>query len=387
MVLIQTQEQQDARYLKEPDTTVRERILVVEDSEPIRELLTVILQRMYDVETATNGREALDILETDEFDLMLLDIMMPLVNGYDVLRELRTRENGQMRMPVILISAMGTPENVVEGFDLGANDYITKPIEPATLLARVKTQIKIKRLTDDREEYIAQLERNEVMQKQLTHMASHDLKAPLSNLQMAADLLQQDLNGNERIQPILDTIEMSVDVMGALVTDFLDVVRIQTRNMNLKLEPLALRDVVLDVLTQYEIAAQVKDIEVHFDQLEGVILADHARLVQVISNLVSNAIKYSPRGKHVTLKTSQKEGFVCLYVVDQGAGVPEKERELLFSEFGKTSTRPTEGETSTGLGLWIVKHLMLLMRGDVGAFFPDEGGSTFWIQVPAYDEA
>ena len=115
----------------------------------------------------------------------------------------------------------------------------------------------------------------------------------------------------------------------------------------------------------------------------GMISADRERVTQVLNNLISNAIKYSPRGSTVTLWTELQAHSVRICVSDQGPGIPAEERGRLFTQFGKLSTRPTEGENSTGLGLWIVKHLVTLLNGQVGVECPPEGGSIFWIELPA----
>jgi signal transduction histidine kinase len=117
--------------------------------------------------------------------------------------------------------------------------------------------------------------------------------------------------------------------------------------------------------------------------IPGVICADRQRTTQVLNNLLSNAIKYSPRGSTVTIWAENSEQSVHILVADQGPGIPAEERSRLFTQFGKLTTRPTEGENSTGLGLWIVKHLVTLQNGQVGVECPPEGGSIFWIELPA----
>src|SRR5690606_35087449 len=138
----------------------------------------------------------------------------------------------------------------------------------------------------------------------------------------------------------------------------------------------------MGVVAIYTIPAQKKDIRFDAADLPGMVLADRARFNQVLNNLVSNAIKYSPPHSTVTLWSEIHSGIVRTHVADQGEGIPADERQKLFTEFGKLSTRPTAGESSTGLGLWIVKHLVSLQDGAVGVDCPPEGGSIFWVDLP-----
>jgi two-component system, sensor histidine kinase and response regulator len=147
--------------------------------------------------------------------------------------------------------------------------------------------------------------------------------------------------------------------------------------------PIQLSDVIEHVTMQYELAAEKKGIALKIDSTQGQVIGDSARMNQVIGNLLSNAIKYSPIDSEVRIWTEKRGDKIRLSIADKGKGVPELERHLLFTEFSKLSTRPTAGEGSTGLGLWIVRHLMELQGGEAGADFPAEGGSVFWIEMNA----
>lgn len=357
-------------------------LLVVDDDRINRELLMHLFERDYHISTAGSGREALDMLKADPtIDLVMLDIMMPHMSGLEVLSEIR--ETPETRnLPVILISAMANTRDVVNGLRLGANDYITKPVDVSVVVARVKTQLMVKRLLDERQSTITELTKAEKLRSQLFRIASHDLKTPLSNIRMAEHLLRKMLPEDKQTNQTLDTIKLTIESMGSIISNFLDMVELQTGQMDIKLKPIELKDVVYNVLTQYEIAADKKEIKFDMQETEGWVMADASRLIQVVSNLVSNAIKYSPPNSTITVSTRLENGLGYITVADQGPGIPEDEREKLYTEFGKLSTRPTGGESSTGLGLWIVKHLTNAQQGDVGVDFPESGGSTFWVSFP-----
>jgi two-component system, sensor histidine kinase and response regulator len=357
-------------------------LLVVDDDRINRELLTHLFERDYEISTASGGKEALQMLkDKTDIDLVMLDIMMPNMSGIEVLTEIReTPETHDL--PVILISAMANTRDVVNGLRLGANDYITKPVDVSVVVARVKTQLTVKRLLDERKETIVELEKAETLRAQLFRIASHDLKTPLNNISMAEHLLRKTITSTKDTDQMLDTIKLTIDSMSGIITNFLDMVELQAGHIDIKLKPIDLTDVVYNVLTQYEISASKKTIKLVMGEVKGWVTADAARLVQVVSNLVSNAIKYSPSDTKVDVYTKTKDGKGYLYIKDEGPGIPESERDQLFTEFGKLSTIPTAGESSTGLGLWIVKHLTSLQHGSVGVEFPETGGSIFWVALP-----
>jgi len=364
-------------------TSNQGRILIIEDDPTNRDYLTYLLQRYHHVESVADGQAALDKLKHDSFDVLLLDIMMPGMNGYAVLDALRSGP-ATADLPVIMISALATPHDVAKGLDRGANDYITKPVEAPVILARVKTQLQMKRLIDERKNHINQLEATEKIRKQIARIISHDLKNPLHNLRLAEHLLREELANDPRIRQLLDNISVTVDNIEHMIGDFVDLVEIQTDSLKLNLEPLSLHDAANNAVMLHEIAAQNKQIEVNTGTIAGHVFADSRRMVQVLSNLISNALKYSDSGSRIRLWTEQQNERVRLCVADCGPGIPENERHKLFQEFGRLSPRPTAGESSTGLGLWIVKHLMAKQGGNAGVYFPETGGSVFYVEMPLY---
>jgi signal transduction histidine kinase len=170
--------------------------------------------------------------------------------------------------------------------------------------------------------------------------------------------------------------------MKGIIEEFLDVSKFQTSGIDIKLGPVEVSEIVAAVAAQYSRMAFDKNIAIQTVDLPGVALADHARLEQALNNLVTNAIKYSPRDTVISLWSDVRDGRVRLNVADQGPGIPAGERDKLFKEFSQLSTRPTAGEASSGLGLWIVKQMVNLQGGAVGVDCPQDGGSIFWIDLP-----
>ena len=356
-------------------------VLAVDDERHNLTLLERVL-RNYRVISVTNAQAALDTLAQAPFDLILLDIMMPGMDGLETLEQIRTNPK-IADIPVILISAFSDGQTIVAGLEAGANDYITKPIDTDITLARVRTQIALKKLQDERKQTITELQAAQEMKDRLLRMASHDLKGPLMNIRMAANLMEPSIDCIIDGNSLLGAVESSLDTMQNVIKDFLDTAALQTGALDLHLEPVAARTLIENVLEENQINALRKHIKLETQDMRGVIIADVARFHQTLGNLVSNAIKYSPTDTTVTIWTECDDTTVTIYVADEGPGIPLSEQDKLFTQFGKLSPRPTGGESSTGLGLWIVKHLVTLQNGRVGYLSPRDGGSIFWIQMPA----
>jgi signal transduction histidine kinase len=356
-------------------------MLVADDEQGNRLLLKRLFEREFRVICVENGREALDMLLQAPFDLVLLDVMMPVMSGLELLQQMRSKP-ALAELPVILVTALAETRYIVEGLQMGANDYVTKPLETDVLRARVQTQLTVKRLLDERKEHILELEAAHKFQERSFQMASHDLKGPLGNLRMAHTLMRNYLPDDPHVRELLEMAELTVRNMRTVIEEFLDLAALQNGKIDIRLGEVSVDEVIRELVTQYTLAATEKDIALDFLPSNAALCADRARFAQALGNLVSNALKYSPSGATVTLWAERDHHCVRVCVADQGPGIPTGERNRLFTQFGKLSTRPTRGESSTGLGLWIVKHLVELQHGSVGVECPEEGGSIFWIELP-----
>lgn len=361
----------------------RPHILIVDDEEAINFLLQRILEPHYRVTCANNGAQALALLDDSDFDLVMTDVRMPLVDGLQLLEAIR--DNPALAdLPVVMISALADNKDIVHGLEMGANDYIGKPLDRRIVLARVHTQIELKRLMDAQKQANLELKQTQTMRDRFFNMASHDLKSPMNQIRLAQFLLRESISENPETDKLLDNIEFAVSMMEDIVRDYLEIAALHSRPLELSLAQVALEDILWDVIGQYHINAQKKNISLVVESATGSVCADQSRMIQSLGNLVSNAIKYSPSGSSVTLSTQRQGDCFRINVKDRGPGIPEAERDLLFTEFGKLSTKPTGGENRTGLGLWIVRQLVELQNGTVGVDVPAEGGSIFWIEMPAW---
>lgn len=356
------------------------RILVVDDEAVNRLLLSRILRANAEIVEAADGMQALDRLAAGTFDLVLLDIMMPRMDGFQVLKAIRSTPE-TTDLPVILISALTENDNIVRGLQLEANDYITKPIDIDVVLARVDTQLKLKTTMDLQKRAISELQAAQNMKDRLFRIASHDLRAPLANMRLVQTLLRDYIADQPEALEILEMLNVTVDKMRSIVEDFLDMAAFQGGNIEIRMQSVPVAPIVNAVVAQYSMTAFKKNIALVTDDLPGIVQADPPKLEQVLNNLVSNALKYSPSDTTVTITSAQHDDRVRIMIADQGPGIPEDERDRLFKEFSKLSTRPTGNEASSGLGLWIVKQIITLQGGTVGVDNPPEGGSIFWVEL------
>ncbi|MAU13209.1 MAG: hypothetical protein CL607_25555 [Anaerolineaceae bacterium] len=376
----------DNQITKIPANTQRtSRILVVDDDTMTRNLMYHLLKRYYIVDSVSNGKTALEALEEIEYDLVLTDIMMPGINGLQLLGHIRAQEKFA-DLPIILITAMGSTDDVVNGLKMGANDYIVKPADTEIVLARVRNQITMKRLVDENKRTANELAELNSLRADMFHIAAHDLKNPLHNISLAANVLRPMVSEIKDTQPILKNVQDSVRNMENILSAFLDVMALQSGRIELTMRKMSLAIVVEQVVSQNRISAQEKDITIEVGDIMGEVEADLDRMFQVVGNLVNNAVKYSPEGTRIHIWAEPANEAYRLCIRDEGPGIKPEERDKLFKQFSKTSNLPTGNESSTGLGLWIIKQLVEHFDGLVGADFPAEGGSIFWIEMPAVKE-
>lgn len=354
-------------------------MLVVDDQRQNQQMLQRLFEDTFDLAFASSGSDALAMLETTPFDVLLLDIVMDGLDGLEVLRIIR-RQKRFDTLPVILISALADHTMVAHGLELGANDYITRPFSAHVVRARVHNQVASKRLIDSHRAAIEEMEHMQMHHIRLMRMVTHDLRKPIANLRMGENLLRRVLQSDEQSIQVLDGMALAMEAMQEVMEDFFGAITLEQLQFNCA--PVQIDKLLFSLGLQYQMLANSKGIRFTLTPETTTVFADEARLSQAISNLVSNAIKYSDPGTDVLLYSEIVGDSVRICVRDHGPGVRVEEREQLFTEFSRLTNKPTGNETSTGLGLWIVKNLVEGMHGEVGVTFPDDGGSVFWIELP-----
>jgi len=370
-------------------TAMPQTVLIVDDSDQVRSLLKRVLEdEGHRVTMAANGVEALAAIEETPPDLVLLDVMMPVMDGLSTLRRLRS-EAATAELPVIMVTALDTVDQVVRGLELGANDYLTKPIQIEVLMARVRTQLKLKRLQDQRLRDIKTLREMDAIKDKFLQIAAHDLRNPLANVKLGVEWLGMlDVAATGQAQKYTDVIVMlrlAIWMMGSIVDDYLDLQRLRSGEVHLKLAPTDVNAVIQETLKQYQTYIERKKItlDVDLDAALPPCRADSRLVGQVVGNLLSNAVKFSDEGSRVQIRSRLLPTCARVEVQDNGPGILPEEMPMLFKEFARLSNHPTGGEHSSGVGLAIVKHLVELHGGRVGADTQPGEGSTFWFELPS----
>lgn len=362
----------------------RARLLIVTDESDESRLLQSCLDNDYDLALVDAGETALRRLETHAgIDLVVLSGAPTDMSDVALVREIRIKHSSGS-LPLIMLEDGGGPNEIELAFQVGADNCLTRPFTEAALKARIESLLQVKRTFDRAHAKHAELEQSETHRLHICRMASHDLQSPLTNIRLAVKELERaaQVDGAEASRSLVVIGQMAESIED-IMSSYLDVMELHSGKLAYKLTPVNLRDVIVNVVSQFEYSARKKRIQLQIASDFGWVTADAARIVQALGNLVSNAIKYSPYGSTVSIETADEPPYTCVAVTDQGPGIRPAERSRLFQEFGKLSTLPTGGESRTGLGLWIVKQLVEAQEGVVSAEFPDSGGSRFLIRLPA----
>ncbi len=360
-------------------------VFLVDDTPENLGLLAGILRGAgYTVRMADNGRRAIAMVEALLPELVMLDITMPEMDGYEVCRELKARAD-TADIPVVFISALSEPLDKVKAFKTGGVDYVTKPFDADEVLARVETQLRLDRM---RREIVAknrELARLGELKNRFIGIAAHDLRTPLTAIIGYSEILLEmgaDDPGPDR--DMLVRIQRAGQFMLRLVNDLLDLSAIESGSIRLDLAPTDLAAFLRSSVELHATLAAPKQIAVELLADAGPLLArvDESKLEQVLGNLVGNAVKFSAPGTRVRVSL-RRDGAVARFAVeDQGPGIPAHELERMFEPFQMTSVKSTAGEKSTGLGLAIVKKIVIAHRGSIRAESELGRGTTFHFELP-----
>jgi signal transduction histidine kinase len=363
------------------------KILVVDDDRLNRRLFAAILRpEGCEVIEADTGERGLELYALVPPDLVLLDVMLPGMNGFDACRELRNRY-GDSAAPVIFTTARAESDDVVEGLAAGGVDYLPKPIRAKEALARIRTHLQIRHLLAEQQLLVEELSKANAAKNKLLGMAAHDLRNPLASIRGLAEFLRDGVVG--RLTPdqldLVETIHAASKQMLVLVNELLDVATIEAGELKLSLEMADLTEIVEKAvyLANIEASAKQTKIEIVPHDRPPPHRLDPNKIRQVVDNLLSNAIKFSPPGSTITVEVEAVAGSIVLAVRDQGPGIPESERHKLFKDFGRTSVQPTGGEKSTGLGLAICRKIVEAHHGTITAENLPGRGCVFRVTIPS----
>jgi len=389
--------------------------LLVIDDMPYNILLSFLSKKGFKVLVAHDGKDGIRMAELSQPDLILLDVTMPEMDGFEACQVLKNHEKTQ-DIPVIFMTARTDIVDKLKGFELGAADYITKPLQLEEVLARVTTHLKLCKLHRQLQQEIInrkqveislQAERDALAERtaqlsqanvELAHAArlkdeflanmSHELRSPLTAILGISQTFLEEFYGplNDKQRKSIRTLEESGEHLLALINDILDLSKIEAEKLTLNLNTVSVNDVCQACLRMTKEAAFKKQIRVAttLDYAIDTIQADERRLKQILVNLLSNAVKFTPEGGSIRLEVNgdAEHGVIDFSVRDTGYGIAKEDMKHLFEPFvqvGGTLNRAQEG---TGLGLSLVYRLAEMHGGSVSVESLVDQGSCFTISLP-----
>ena len=369
-------------------------ILIIEDTPAtLSVLFTLLNDAGFEVLVALNGENALKIAEEGEPDLILLDVMMAGIDGFETCRRLKDSETTR-EIPVIFMTALAETGDKIKGFELGAVDYITKPFEPQEVLMRIKTHLTIQQLQHDfqekNEELSASLERERELNQlksRFISIASHEFRTPLSTILISKNLVGrycQQRNAptiSEDISEELDSIERAVRHMADTLDEVLTITKSEAGKITFEPVELDITAFCQEIVEKWNALST----EIHTLVFTGV--GEHLRACvdpklfeTILSNLLSNAVKYSPRGGMVVCELWADEADLCLSVKDEGIGIKPEDQHNLFEAFHRGHNAASI--QGTGLGLSIVKQFVDLHGGTIDVHSMMDQGTQFTLVFP-----
>jgi signal transduction histidine kinase len=369
---------------------IKPKILIVDDSPDNLQVLMQLLKEDYAIVAATTGEKALQLaVRTPVPDLIILDVVMPVMDGYEVCTCLKANPDTQ-GIPVVFVSALNEVGNETRGFELGAIDYIIKPFSPPVVKARIKSHLTIQRLNQELQQTNSELARATRMKDEFLANMSHELRTPLNAILGMVEGLQEGVFGdvNQGQIKALQTIERSGSHLLALINDILDLAKIEAGKLVLDFAPTAIAPLCQSSLAFVKQQAHQKGISVetklppHLPDLA----IDERRIRQVLINLLNNAVKFTPEGGRITLEVSlppaQTHLMLRIAVIDTGIGIAPENIEKLFQPFIQIDSALNRQYTGTGLGLALVRRIVELHGGQVGLTSKVGVGSCFTIDLP-----
>lgn len=369
------------------------KILVVEDDPLNQDLLESRLKKAgYSVRTADNGRAALEMLGSEEFDLVLLDLLMPEMSGYETLERMMASDTLR-HIPVIVITALDELDSAVRCIEMGAMDFVPKPPNPVLLRARVNASLAAKRhhdrevaLHEELEAKHRHLEELERLRDELTHMVVHDLRSPLSSVLLGLQSVGVQGELNDRQRQSIDAAMWSARRLLGLINDLLDISKMEDGSMVLERTPIRAEKLAGDAVRQVEVLAKMGRRNLSSDVGEGLpaVEADQEKLLRALVNLLDNAIKFTPPGGAVGLLVRLAAGGdgMLFQVSDTGEGIPKEYFGRIFEKFGQVETRASGHRMSTGLGLTFCKMVAEAHGGKIEVASELGQGSIFSMTVP-----
>ena len=362
------------------------KILIVDDVMSNVLLLKVLLtNEKFAIATASNGRQALEQVEKENPDLVLLDVMMPDMSGFEVAQHLQSNPN-TADIPIIFLTALNSTADIVKGFQVGANDFISKPFNKEELIIRVTHQISLvaaKRLILSKTE---ELQRTIAGRDKLYSVIAHDLRSPMGSIKMVLNMLILNLPSEKigaEMYELLTMANQTTEDVFSLLDNLLKWTKSQIGKLNVVYQDVDLVEVTDGVIEIFSMVASLKKIRIHEMKPEKMMVnADIDMLKTVVRNLLSNAIKFSKENSEVLVKMEEVDGMAVVSVQDYGCGISEEGQKKLLHTDTHFSTFGTNNEEGSGLGLLLCKDFVVKNGGKLWFTSKEGEGSIFSFSIP-----
>jgi signal transduction histidine kinase len=378
--------------MAQPTSGYRGDILVADDTPVNLTLVANVLRgKGYRVRAVPSGALALKAAEAEVPDLVMLDIMMPGMDGFEVCR--RLKENERLRgVPVIFLSALSETLDKVKAFSVGGVDYVTKPFQVEELEARVGTHITLRRLQRqlesrslDLQESYARLLNLEEVRRKLTQMIVHDLRSPITAALHNAAFVRTEGGLQGELALAIEDVLKSFRVLNRMTLDMLDVAASEQRALPLRLERLSLRGLFDEAVAGVRGSARKVQDEILVDVAEELtVMADRELLRRVVENILDNAFKYAPAASELRIEASLTgDGQYAIKIRDQGPGIPSADRERIFEPYARLDRDSSQhARASRGLGLAFCRLAVEAHRGRIWVEDNEPAGCTFVLKLP-----
>ncbi len=359
-------------------------IAVVDDTpENVNVLRGLLTQAAYKVLCFTNAEAALKAFGKRQPDLVLMDVNMPGLNGFEACQRMKADENLK-NIPVIFISAASDTQDVIQGFAVGGSDYIAKPFRAEEVLARVKTHVANAMMQTSLQKSYDQVLQLESMRESLVQMIVHDIRSPLTVVRGFADMCGKRMEmGHSPQMTDIQRIAQAAKRMGSMIEDILQVNQIEAAGLELNGSHFNLSTECYKLIEDYKAIHTKHHLVLSLPDEHQEVKADKAIVLRIIENLLNNALKFTPEGGTIELSIRPGEtGAVTVSINDEGPGVPDEDKEKIFDKYCQLSATDSRYKGSVGLGLTFCKMAVEAHGGAIGVCDNQPGGSRFWITLP-----
>lgn len=360
------------------------KVLIVDDiPENLQVLSNVLYQQGIEVGFATSGEQALEAIENIMPDLILLDVQMPEMDGFEVCNKLKSLPKTK-NIPIIFLTAKTDQEDIIRGFEIGAVDYITKPFQSQELVSRVKTHLELNNSKRIIENQLIQLRQTNATKDKLFSLIAHDLKGPINALVGISDILIEDFDrlNTEQLKKMHKSIK-ETSVKGLkLLQNLLEWSQIQTGRIAFSPKPHSIARTVDDILQLLSLNADLKNLKIQNKcDTTHRIFFDYNMIHAVLRNLIGNSIKFSESNGEIFIESFENKDFWEIQIHDFGIGISQENIENLFKIENHSLINVTSKEKGTGLGLIICKEYIQKHLGDIWVESNQKTGTIFHFTI------